>query len=70
MSEAGARVNVGCESCHGPGSLHIAQAGKGPIKRKVSAEDCTQCHHPPHTNTFVYEDRLQRVLGPGHQAAP
>ena len=70
VSEAGARVNVGCESCHGPGSLHIAQAGKGPIKRKVSAEDCTQCHHPPHTNTFVYEDRLQRVLGPGHQAAP
>ena len=70
VSEAGDRVNVGCESCHGPGSLHVAQAGRGAIKRKVSAEDCTKCHHPPHTNTFVYKERLQRVLGPGHMAKP
>ena len=70
VSEAGDRINVGCESCHGPGSLHVAQAGRGPIKRKVSADDCTKCHHPPHTNTFIYKDRLQRVLGPGHMAKP
>ena len=70
VSEAGDRVNVGCESCHGPGSLHVAQAGRGPIQRKMSADGCTKCHHPPHTNTFVYEERLQRVLGPGHMAKP
>ncbi len=70
VSEAGDRINVGCESCHGPGSLHVAQAGLGPIKRKVSADGCTQCHHPPHTNTFVYKDRLHRILGPGHMAKP
>ncbi len=70
VSEAGDRINVGCESCHGPGSLHVAQAGRGPIRRKVSADGCTKCHHPPHTNTFIYEERLQRVLGPGHMAKP
>ena len=68
ISEAGDRVNVGCESCHGPGSLHAASGNKALIKRQVPVEGCTNCHHPPHTNTFVYTDRLKRVLGPGHEA--
>jgi hypothetical protein len=68
ISEAADRVNVGCESCHGPGSLHAASGNKALIKREVPVEGCTNCHHPPHTNTFIYEDRLKRVLGPGHEA--
>ena len=38
--------NVGCESCHGPGSLHD-QAGGGRgniINPRKSAETCFQCH--------------------------
>lgn len=39
---------VGCERCHGPGSLHIEGKGKmvNPRKLAVSARDsvCTQCH--------------------------
>lgn len=39
--------NVTCESCHGPGSLHIAakaEMRKSTINKSVSAKMCTQCH--------------------------
>lgn len=36
--------NVQCEACHGPGSLHMEQRGKGPIDRDPPATVCTDCH--------------------------
>jgi len=38
--------NVGCESCHGPGSLHVASGGtpKTIINPGKSPETCFQCH--------------------------
>ncbi|MCB9898571.1 MAG: hypothetical protein H6825_11245 [Planctomycetes bacterium] len=60
-------VNVGCEACHGPGSLH-AEAGKALMaeKRKSFNEgeerfitrvstNCTQCHNP-HINHDQYKE--------------
>ncbi|HET9326314.1 MAG TPA: multiheme c-type cytochrome [Candidatus Eisenbacteria bacterium] len=38
---------VGCESCHGPGSLHVSapfSMKKTVIQRAPSAKLCTQCH--------------------------
>jgi predicted CXXCH cytochrome family protein len=38
--------NIGCESCHGPGSLHV-QAGGGAgtiINPRKSPDTCFQCH--------------------------
>ena len=41
-------VNVGCESCHGPGSLHVQQReGDKTISfsyRPLDAGDCKKCH--------------------------
>ena len=38
--------NVGCESCHGPGSKHVASGGasKTIVNPKKSPETCFQCH--------------------------
>jgi len=44
--------NVGCEACHGPGSIHMAEIDKTKITRVPSAAVCAACHlslqiHPP-----------------------
>lgn len=50
-------TNVTCESCHGPGSLHIAAKAdgrKGTIVKTVSAKMCTQCHTTATSPKFDY----------------
>ncbi len=36
--------NVGCESCHGPGSWHVKTLGIGKIFSNLDAQICGQCH--------------------------
>ena len=38
--------NIGCESCHGPGSLHVKAAARRTliINPRKSPETCFQCH--------------------------
>ena len=69
-SDVGDFKGVQCESCHGPGSLHV-QSGGAPqhINRVVKESTCRGCHQVPHiptTESFVYEDKLKWILGPGH----
>jgi hypothetical protein len=63
--------DVQCESCHGPGSAHVAARGaaarRNTIRRDAPAELCaTQCHTPEHSDHFDYAQYLPRILGPGH----
>jgi predicted CXXCH cytochrome family protein len=60
------RKDVGCESCHGPGSLHAASPTKANIQARPGMEVCVGCHNPensPHFDPAVY---LPRILGEGH----
>ncbi|MCC7074727.1 MAG: hypothetical protein IT383_25685 [Deltaproteobacteria bacterium] len=60
---------VQCESCHGPGSAHVATALKEHIVRAPTEARCRACHVVPHIATsesFVFEDRRRLILGPGH----
>lgn len=59
--------NVGCESCHGRGSLHADDPKK--VKMPVSSpgeQNCRVCHTPENSTAFDYAVYLPKILGPGH----
>lgn len=65
--------DVQCETCHGPGSIHVAKGGlekPATIKRAPAEDLCaSQCHTKEHSDTFQLVPYLRDVLGPGHGEA-
>jgi len=62
-------THVGCESCHGPGSLHVAKpsaAAQAPITKAPTEATCKQCHSPEHSDLFEYASYVARLRVPGH----
>jgi hypothetical protein len=55
-------VGVQCEICHGPGAAHAVAPRKDNITRAVPAEVCLECHNPDHSDHFVYDEKLPRVM--------
>lgn len=58
------KTHVGCEACHGPGSLHLAQPTKATIAK--GTEVCGSCHDRENSPHFELTSYLPRLLGPGH----
>jgi hypothetical protein len=65
--------DIQCETCHGPGSIHVAKGGlekPAAIRRAPADELCaSQCHTKDHSDTFQLEAYLRDVVGPGHGEA-
>jgi len=53
-------VDVGCESCHGPGSLHVRQReGDKTVSftyRPLDAGDCKKCHYGEFSRPFYWHE--------------
>lgn len=53
-------VDVGCEGCHGPGSLHLRQMqGDKTVNftfRPLAAGDCQKCHQGEYSRPFDWDD--------------
>lgn len=58
--------NVGCEQCHGPGSLHVVAGDKTKIQLKTPEKVCTECHNEEHSPRFNYDVYRKSILGEGH----
>jgi hypothetical protein len=64
--------SVQCETCHGPGSVHVAEKGleePPSMQLEVPSPTCATCHNEHHSDTFQYAAYLRDVLGPGHGMA-
>src|SRR5205085_10310562 len=68
--EKQALADVQCETCHGPGSIHVAEAGLEEPKTLTLAPDdrfcADNCHTKQHSDTFQLQPYLRDVLGKGH----
>ena len=60
--------NVGCESCHGPGSMHVTNPSGADVNvvRTPEERTCLGCHTPEHSDTFEFTPYRDRLLVPGH----
>ncbi len=57
--------DVGCESCHGPGSDHKETLSKN--YGKVGVENCEICHNDEHSPNFEFEEYWQKIKHPAEE---
>jgi 2',3'-cyclic-nucleotide 2'-phosphodiesterase (5'-nucleotidase family) len=68
VSHVGVLQNVGCETCHGPGSMHIADPDTATVnvRRDAPEELCTGCHNREHSDRFHYPTYRRMMMAEGH----
>jgi len=60
VSKSPKLFNVGCESCHGPSSAHVADVK---TRTTFNAKDqCLQCHDRENSPLFQYDEYWKKIL--------
>ncbi len=57
-AETPALRDLGCESCHGPGSVHAASGNPKDIQKHLETKDCEACHDKNRIAAFNYKPIL------------
>lgn len=72
VSHTDALQNVGCETCHGPGSQHVADPTGAAVnvRRGTNEGTCLGCHTPEHSDRFDYTAYRAMMMVPGHGRPP
>lgn len=66
LDQVEGRTQVGCESCHGPGSSHLSLPMKTTIFVPKDATTCVTCHDRENSPHFDLEKYLPKLIAPGH----
>jgi hypothetical protein len=66
VDQTAGRQHVGCESCHGRGSLHADDPNIAVPVPKPGEQNCRVCHTPENSTAFDFASYLPKILGPGH----
>lgn len=56
--------NVQCESCHGPGELHVKSKGRESMEPLPSSKSCLKCHTPAKSGERAFEKRFSTICRP------
>ena len=60
MARSADRINVGCESCHGPGEQHSLNPK---VRTLFAAKDqCLQCHDRENSPAFEYATYWSKIV--------
>lgn len=62
--------HVGCEACHGGGSLHVTTTKKEDIDRTKDGQVCLRCHDHENSPHFDYATYAPQLIVPGHGLPP
>jgi len=68
LADVGVLKDVGCENCHGAGSVHAKTADPNSIILASTENTCAKlCHVPEHSDRFEYISYLKEITGEGHE---
>jgi hypothetical protein len=58
FEETPGMADLGCETCHGPGSAHAEMGDPVEIRADLDASDCETCHNEQRVSSFNFKPLL------------